>query len=72
MGNIESHDKELSLQMSRGLEQIKGVTTYGIGPEDRIALQCFNVDDIPARAKQDRSGTRSVFARFLSGESLGV
>lgn len=46
MDNIESHGKELSLRMSRGLEQIKGVTAYGIEHKGRIALQCFNVENI--------------------------
>jgi cysteine desulfurase / selenocysteine lyase len=46
MDNIERHEKKLSHQMSRELEQINGVTAYGIEHEGRVALQCFNVDNI--------------------------
>jgi cysteine desulfurase/selenocysteine lyase len=46
MENIENHEKELSSCMSKGLEGIPGVTTYGPTEGRRIALMCFNVDGL--------------------------
>jgi cysteine desulfurase/selenocysteine lyase len=44
--NIENHEKELSKQMLRGLEQIPNVLIYGPKHENRIALLCFNVEGL--------------------------
>jgi len=46
MENVESYEKELSSCMSKGLEQIPGVVTYGPKRGRRIALLCFNVDGL--------------------------
>jgi cysteine desulfurase/selenocysteine lyase len=46
---IENHEKELSAQMRKGLEQIPGVVAYGPKHEERIALLCFNVEGLHPR-----------------------
>ncbi len=47
--NIEDHERKLTEKLYKGFTQMKGVTTYGTEPKNKIALLCFNIDGLQPR-----------------------